>query len=491
MKRRRALFRACAATITVTIGVTACGGGGGSSPAPLPPAPAPTPSPTPPPIPVSAFAASRITLAAQVPQSCGGGPTCISGADAFIDASGELTAIWIEATAANRRLMAATTLPGAQATATAGVIEQNFTTNPTTAASLHQVGPRRFAVVDQADSTTNARARVFDTFPTSSPSAMPVVVLPAAFQNQSQLLLPNLFQDGARKLYALVPGQSAPFPTVDIGGGVQMTAVTLQPLPFAQVESSLISEFPQSIDPRLFMAVQGRELPSDSRQMYWTNARLETGVVMPPFLVSQQTFQVSNSQIACDTSFAMAAQTTGPGNFVLAWRQVNAAGSGCDLNVLGSRVNDGTNHVERFVVTGEGSEVIVVWQETSSGNVPRTFWSRRDPITLAWSSPVRIGTATAANEDGQELLFAAVGPSGSVAVFWQAKLRLSATATAIGETSVSKYVGQNWTTSATGTLPAVDAIAMNAAGQGVILSRTAVACTSSVGPCLELYAFRF
>ena len=472
MTMRNTLFAAC----LVGAAVTACGGGGGGSPAPAP-APAPSPSNVLPP--PTGLDAARLTLSQQVPQSCAPNISCLDNAHVAVDASGEMTAVWAEAnSAAPQRLMAATAGAGAT-NVLSNAIEQTFASNPARVSTLRGVGTRRFVLFDQVLNTgTDNRARVIDTPLGAAPTALPAVNVPLQFG------LGNIVQDSSQALYAVTLGQSAPFPTFNLGG-VNLTAVSAQPLPYAEVEYSAIGEFTHSIDPRALIAVRGKETLADSRQIYLADLRLMNGAVLATLKISQQTFENGFGFVACNgVEPIIAVRSTATGNFAVAWRQLNVARTGCDLNVLGTIVNDGVNRVANYAVSGLGAELVVAWEEFLTNNTRRLMFSRRDPNTLAWSPAMRI-IAPLANEESQQFLITTAGPGGTLAIV----ASTSPVGGGVPIVTVSKFVGGNWTTVTSTRILTPKAIAINASGQGAVISQDAD--TSCSGLCYRLYAYRF
>jgi hypothetical protein len=154
-------------------------------------------------------------------------------------------------------------------------------------------------------------------------------------------------------------------------------------------------------------------------------------------------------------------------------------------------VNDGTNRVGKGIATG-AIQLVAVWEEFTSTNRPQILWNKQQPISPSpWGTPARVAPPTASNEDGQTLLLGAHGAGGTLAIVWQALISTGPNTSAGGGIYVSKYVNGSWTTVASTTLGEPRAIAINAAGQGVVLSTNiAVSCPVG-GICYDLAAYRF
>jgi hypothetical protein len=415
---------------------------------------------------------------------------CLDNITLLVDAAGEMTAVWAQASSTGpQRLLAASSLPGSTGTPTVASLDDNFAT-AARLTLMRALGNRRFAIFDQArDTGANNRARVVDVPLGASTSATAPVVLPPALQQPSLLRSIVLHQNS---LYALLPGQTVPFPSFAIGANVSVTAVTIDPLPMADIESTAIFDYVDSFFPSAYVVARGRQTASSARHIFLFDPILSNGQVPPSADISTQTFEIGFGSVACNAEPWIDFHKGESSTFVASWRQLNAARTGCDFNVNGVVVNDGMNRVSRGIATGRVGQLVAVWEEFRPTNRQQILWSKRQPVSPAlWDTPTRVAPPTAPNEDGQTLLLGAYGDGGTIAIVWQALISTGPNTSAAGPILVSKYVNGAWTTMSSTTLGEPKAIAINAAGQGVLLASNGAAnCPGNV-ICFDLVAYRF
>jgi len=495
---RKSLLCLAAANVAVVL-VSGCGGGGGatSTPAaPTPaPAPAPAPSPTPAPSGLTSIDSTKVPLSKVPSAPCPMGVSCYGQVTAFVDSTGELTVLWTEFPGGGtNRLVAANVAAGANVTLSSGTVESGI--GPTTIpARARPLGNRRFVVLHKyalgSPPVVEARSRIVDMNTTGAPDVAPSVVLPQILQQTTGA--PRMWQDSTGQIYSVAslplgPMTPPPFPTVPLGSGVNLQTTVPFQVPLAQLDAARDADFPQSADPRVLLGLVGREQSGGDTGVYIAEQRLLNGTVLPPLKMSTQPVLTSNSQLTClDVEQEPVAYAgSGPTMYAIAWRQLNAAGNGCDLYVNGQRVSTGTQSVNAYRINVDGSGIVAVWDERlvtpSSG---RVLWSRRDSVTSTWSAPAPLTAEVPATGVDQQLHLVARGAGGTMAAVW------SVTPSTNAGTLVSKYHNGTWTSVRVGASAfSGRAVAMNSAGQGAVVFEYPAICSGG-GDCLELQAYRF
>jgi hypothetical protein len=426
---------------------------------------------------------------------CALGLDCIAHVAADVDASGELTALWTEVPMSGaNRLVAANVAAGSITPLSTGVVESGFASPAERAFIARPVGNRRFVVlhryganaIPQSEPT---RARVVDMATSGAPTATPAVLLPASLQLIAAL--PIVVQDSTRQVYAFAPGLTAPFPSVSLGMGVGLQIASYAPTPFSSLEAGAASDFAESVDPRSLLGVRGKLMPTDEVNVFAAETRLVDGTSSAPVKMSTQPVVANNSQVNCSDVVGPTVQVqvgSSGTSYIVPWRQVNAAGTGCDLIVSGQRVNTGTLSVVDYVVNAYDGAIVAVWTERNNAPTsPRVLWSRRDAGSTSWSTPAPVAPAVSPAAAEQQLIRMARGPSGTVAIVWSTS---GGGSTVTGGALVSKYAGGAWTTVHVQGASATDvrAVAINGAGQGAALFRR-TQCGTLV--CEELAGYRF
>lgn len=491
---RSILFLAAAGAAAVL--ASGCGGGGGSITTQATPAPAPAPAPSPAPAPAgpAAIDSTKVALA-QLPISCTSiGINCFSQVSAFVDSSGELTALWTELlSAGTSRLVASNVATGSNAPLSSGPIEVAFA--PTGQLfRARPLGNRRFVVLHKytfgSSSMPEARSRIVDMKTSGTPDVAAAVVLPQILQQSAGA--PRMWQDSAGQIYSVAslpqgPMTPPPFPAVALGSGVTLQTTVPFQSPLAQLDSSRDADFPQSADPRILVGLVGRQLSGGDTAVYVSEQRLLDGTVSTPLKMSTQPVVTQNAQLTClDVEQEPAAYAgAGPTQYAIAWRQLNPAGNGCDLYVNGQRVNTGVQSVNGYRINVGGSGIVAVWDERSATPPSgRVLWSRRDAGSTTWSVPAPLTTEVPVTGTDQQLLLLVRGPAGAMAAVW------SVTPSNVG-TLVSKYSNGAWTTVRTSALSSgARAVAINAQGQGAVIFESPAVCNAG-GECKELQAYRF
>lgn len=485
MEDRTALLRpiVAATAVAASVALASCGGGGGgASPAP---SPTPAPAPAPPPPSISSVDATKVSLT-QLPASCSTSAGCLAHRTIEVDPTGEVTVFWSELPPGGvSRLSVASIARNANAPLSTGTVESNFASPIRRDFIVRRVANRRFVLMHQYGSGPSnlTVARVVSMAAGGSATVEPAVVLPPAIQSPGGFF--SVVQDSMRQLY-VYGNVTAPYPTVALGGGVTLN--TVRPLGFtylASAEAGLDADFDESAAPRSLRVLRGREMPTDPVGMYVSDMDLIVGTILPPIKVSTQPIVIANAQGGCASDPPMqASASVGPmgATYLVAWRQLNASGTACELFVNGQRVNTGTVGVSMFTVSGRNGDVIAVWSELETVPPGRQwiYWSRRDPVSTTWSAPQPIPTPLVPDAS-QRMDMGASGPGGALVVAW--------TSFAPGGGNLlSKYVGGTWTTVRAPMLVDVRGLAINASGQAAALYRSTVCGLSS---CEELAAYQF
>jgi hypothetical protein len=483
-----AMFAAVAA-------LAACGGGGGGGDGAGTPAPAPPQTQSPP-----AYAGARLSLAA-LPSACLN-TACVPYVATTVDANGEASFFWTEAVpGATPRLRAAHHAAGAAALLGSGDIASNYNTASVAPSFLVRPLARRRFVVWQADhpapgqpSTldTPLHARVVTFGDAGPPTVGPLTGLPNLLSSSmgESYPFPSTMQVEDGSLYAF-NDMLAAGTVVPLGDGVTLTVVPRPTLPIASAAADLMVEYPQSIAPRAMWAMRAGPSFADSPEMVLADVSLPDATVLPVRTVSTAPFSVVKGSVTCQLSPPMrvrAAVTTAIYQ-VVAWSQVNAAVTGCELVVNGEKVS-GAGHLGRYDLSVSGNEVVAVWEECNAGAC-KLYWSRKPPsitTNTAWTPPAAVAPAHVVATDTQQITAMTAGPNATLLVAWTNWQPTSpSTATNDGTWRVSKYANGQWSTVQIASPEDPYAMSINAAGQGAIMTLPRL-CT---GNDCDLAAYRF
>jgi len=378
---------------------------------------------------------------------------------------------WRDRTAGGETLRAANTNA-------AGLMSQATVTSTRVLA----IAPRKYLALGQASGVLESRSIAFADAGSAAVSA------PVSTGMSISSTAP-IVSDTDGKLYAIVYGMSAPFPTVPLAGNVDLTLVTPRPQPYSVLNGETYADFNTSA-PRALWGAIGRETANSQRGMFVHELRLDTGELLPGARMSTAEVVVEGNSI--DTCIAdPRVQSPGPGVFVASWRQRNSGAYGCDLLVNGQKLNTGAWGPYKYELAATASGgAVAVWDEEDP--VTR-FWSRIRYTTKAstsanWAAPSALPGEPLGESASIEIV--ARGPGGTLALVWTPLQNCSTTSCKIYEYRVSKYVNGVWTTQSLALGTSLRKIAINASGSGVLTSEE-TDCNAN-GSCtrgLSLYRF--
>jgi len=310
------------------------------------------------------------------------------------------------------------------------------------------------------------------------------VTAPSALQPSTPIV-----RDLSGNLSAIVANTTAPFPHATLAGNTQVTLLTPSSSPYATVEAQVFADF-NSIAPRALWATRGKANGGDVLSMYVDQTSLTDGTFVPIGKVSnREVHQLGNTARFCPAEPDLV--STANAEFAVSWLEQNTALNGCDLVINGAVVNATGTDVAEFATSGaSGGFVAAVWRESDPTVVPRADrirFAQRGPGTgNTWTTPAAID-ATYANAAVQQILAVARGPGGTLAVVWEPCEGTTVSCTT-SVRLVSKFVGGVWSTKSIALGTSVAALAINAAGNGVLL---AVGDLCSGVNCTQLSAYRF
>lgn len=488
MTSRTLLLTLFAATALAQAG---CGGGGGGGDS----APAPAAAPLPPSIESSRLFVARVTA------PCAATLNCLPFTSATLDESGELTVLWEQTgSGSSSELHAANYATGASTPLSTGLIDQGFVTATNAPQfTARALAPRRMLLLqrDTAPAGSPApapgvqdalHARVIDLQANGTPLAGSSTLLPTSLSPVG--VLPSLVQDSSGALYGFVATTPLPASPVDLGRGQTMTLVAAPSYAFSTVTDASIVEFPASAAPRALWVVSGTQSASTAgRQVYLAETSLTTGQVLPPTQVSTHAYVSTSPQIGCFDTPDVRARAVSNSTMLVAWREINAAGDGCNLVVNGATVNTSGKNVSSYAVNGTDARLVAVWTEhdgTPGSN--RTLWSTRLPTDTAWSAPVRLAPQYVGADIDALIRLQATGPGGTLAVLWEIATPVAGTNTSSVYQLLSKYAGGAWSTVSSRNSSTATSLTINGHGQAALLTGDNGDCGST---CQELAAYRF
>jgi hypothetical protein len=257
--------------------------------------------------------------------------------------------------------------------------------------------------------------------------------------------------------------------------------------PYAVVDLQVFADF-DSIAPRALQATLGKAASGDTLAIYVDQLSLADGAVFGAKVSSQEVRRTDiGATRVCSPRPSLV--STANAVFAVSWVQLNAAGNGCDLVINGTAVNSSGVDVLQSAVSGGIGVYSAVWQEGDAGNVAtsRLRFAQLGPTAgTPWTTPAPID-ATYGNAPSQAVLGMARGPGNTLAVVWE-PCEGTAAACTTSVRLVSKFVAGAWTTKSIGRSLLIVGVAIDAAGEGVLL---AVGESCPGGACTELSAYRF
>lgn len=482
----RTAWRDAALVGALTVMLSSCGGGRSDAPAPTAPAPAPVPPPPPTPPSVDA---SRVTVTPQpLPSDCATLPGCVPSARIVVDNDGQSTAVWAERPPAGGSRIMATSF-GALANRSTVEVESVPSVPRDATVYVYPVsGALRVAVAHRYGTSPSTNQdpyhlRLVEFSTLGQPVAWPRVTPPASLQWAPAY--PMVTQDAVGQMYTALGGQINPMPpfdAVNLGGGVQLRGFALPVLAvdWAQFYGDFHSF--SHVQPRtLFSGIA--TLRNGATEVHAMTVDLTTGTVQSGQRIAPAASQ-RNQQVACtdEPSFVTRLPET---TYIVAWRQLNARGDGCDFMVNERRLNAEGRTVMKWAMTASPTETIAVWNERDPATgATRILWSRRPSGAADWTPPASIAPDYAASGDAELMLQAAAAPWRTLAVAWSNRAP-----TVSGQAAyLSKYVNGRWLTSSGGTVDGFRDLSVSEAGRAVALFRSD---RCSGAPCEELYALPF
>ncbi len=478
--------------MAAVLALSACGGGGGSGGTTEAAQPAAASPPD--------FSGTRVVLS-QLPSPCQTS-TCLPFATTTVNASGETFFFWQEAVpGTTSHLRTAEQAAGASSLLGTGDVASAYESAGVSARyAVRAITERRF-VVWEADeavppnispaTTLHSRIVSFDGTSSSKISASTDVPSVLSISMGGNWPFPGTVRDHAGTLYALTD-QLAAGSLVPLGEDVNLTVVATPDVPATNVEDSILVEYSESLAPRVLWGLRGTPKGGTERQVMLADMSLADTKQGLTSIVSKGSFSLAANGNACGMVPPMRVRASVSTAIyqVVAWTQLNAAATGCDLMVNGEKIS-GPKSVGQYELAISNSEVVAVWEECEIASC-KLYWSRRplSPTAVtSWTTPAPIAPAYVLPTDTQMVRVMTSGPNATLLVTWTNWQPTSPTSGSNdGTWRASKYVNGQWTTARFSQYDQIRALSINAAGQGSILT-TRDTCGSSA--CEELAAFRF